>query len=262
MALPEFAQLFLGTTERLAPGVLTQDLAEKASHLVSVQGALFVVEDSLLPEMGEFMQTLLDPTSPFSTPEDGIFDLDVDPESFSTILHYTRYKSLNFDPKKNIALLTTADFLGVRDKINQALASRNADYLKSKYLKSITAQFSTLKCYFDSTLKCYFDDSGVSSAMESINSAMESWANSLGLASDVGQIGSWIYLYTKCALCHKQIKYSELVGWCHKCSRCESCQRRGWACPNDNPYGDYYHNPIKTKRQIDVCFLQKELMYR
>jgi len=53
---------------------------------------LFVVEDSLLPEMGEFMQKLLDPTSPFSTPEDGIFELDVDPESFSTILHYTRYK--------------------------------------------------------------------------------------------------------------------------------------------------------------------------
>jgi hypothetical protein len=38
------------------------------------------------------MQKLLDPTSPFSTPEDGIFELDVDPESFSTILHYTRYK--------------------------------------------------------------------------------------------------------------------------------------------------------------------------
>jgi hypothetical protein len=241
MALPEFAQLALGTIEKLAPGVLTQD---QASHLVSVRGTLFVVEDSLLPEMGEFMQKLLDPTSPFSTPEDGIFELDVDPESFSTILHYTRYKSLNFDAKKSIALLTAADFLGVRDKINQALASRNADYLKSKYLKSIAAQFSTLKCYFDSTLKFYFDDSGGSSAMDS-------WANS-----------SKICLYTKCALCHKQIKYSELVGWCHKCARCENCQRRGWPCLNDNPYGDYYHNPIKTKRQIDVCFLQKELMYR
>jgi hypothetical protein len=224
MALPEFAQLALGTIEKLAPGVLTQD---QASHLVSVRGTLFVVEDSLLPEMGEFMQKLLDPTSPFSTPEDGIFDLDVDPESFSTILHYTRYKSLNFDAKKSIALLTAADFLGVRDKINQALASRNADYLKS-----FTAQFSTLKFYFDSTLKSYFDDSGVSSAIES-------WTN------------SWICLYTKCALCHKQIKYSEIVGWCHKCSRCESCQRRG-SCLNDNPYGDYCHNPIKTKRKIEA----------
>ena len=78
MALPEFAQLALGTIEKLAPGVLTQD---QASHLVSVRGTLFVVEDSLLPEMGEFMQKLLDPTSPFSTPEDGIFELDVDPMS-------------------------------------------------------------------------------------------------------------------------------------------------------------------------------------
>ena len=217
---------FLGHNREVGTWFSDPGSREKSSHLVSVRGTLFVVEDSLLPEMGEFMQKLLDPTSPFSTPEDGIFELDVDPESFSTILHYTRYKSLNFDAKKSIALLTTADFLGVRDKINQALASRNANYLKSKYLKSITAQFSTLKCYFDSTLKFYFDDSGVSSAMES-------WANS-----------SKICLYTNCALCHKQIKYSELVGWCHKCSRCESCQRRGWPCPNDNPYGDYYHSPI------------------
>jgi hypothetical protein len=53
MALPQLAQLSLGTTEKLAPGFPTQDLAEKSSHLVSVRGTLFVVEDSLLPVHAE-----------------------------------------------------------------------------------------------------------------------------------------------------------------------------------------------------------------
>jgi hypothetical protein len=198
--------------------------------ILNVGGAFFCLEkDDIESLKSDFLSSLTDPGTNFSKPGDGVFCVDADPESFSAILHFTRYGTLPavYDIAKTKLLVEQADFWGVKEQIKKGLDSEK---------KSCAG---CIRCTFDHrrTLEC--------------NNELEAAKKHHNIRKDDG--GGRIYCtdcncqdfaclcfiyvgskYATCAECNKGITFKHDLNWCHKCRMCVGCQK--YHCPMDNSY--------------------------
>jgi hypothetical protein len=107
---------------------------------VCVRGVPFILDAPLVDSIqSDFLTTLFAEESPFAEPPHGgvVFKVvDVDPESFSAILHLSRFGRLS-EASDSDALISTAVFLGVEARLHDVMRAQKREQSEHLRVQSI-----------------------------------------------------------------------------------------------------------------------------
>mmetsp|Transcript_36723 Transcript_36723/g.46829 ORF Transcript_36723/g.46829 Transcript_36723/m.46829 type:complete len:267 (+) Transcript_36723:161-961(+) len=212
------------------------------SYRFRVQGTPFEVSPKILYKLqSDVLNKIVDDSSGFLIPEDGIFELDgVQPESFHVLIGFAMNDELILPSSLDLQrFLNDADFLGIKDTcLEKLISEKERISLKQEdFLDQTKVLFGR---FFDQSF-----DLGIAKGKSTLhhNDREDDGSGRIyckacrnrDFDSRYFRTDS-VYIHaTKC--CKREIMYNKSLGWCHKCQTCENCQ--GSECPNDNNVGCY-----------------------
>ena len=232
-----------------------EDPRDTVCKQLVVGGKRFALDAADVAKLNSpFLTTLVDPESKFAHPPDGIFRVDADASCFACFLHWSRFGTLPPFVVEKEYFLEQADFWGLRDQVSvelQKIENERQKTIQQEITKELDKEIPSYNRYRDLVEKLV-------GAKQHHNFRRDDGAGRIYCTTcgsrdyDSRWWGqSTFERYTDCKRCKRTItiNYKKDLGWCHKCSKCISCQDP--QCSND----DYnscrqYENP-KTTKQLE-----------
>jgi len=218
---------FLSREEATSPSNLNLEASPDIEiFLLNVRGVPFAIDAHHLTIMSSSFLTNLFQNINFAVPSDGVYQIDIDAEAFSAILHHSRFGILS-ETSDNETLLATADFLDMTDRVLEAISSR-----VGRLRDSLDHAVNSIAPHLTQTAENYirrreeFESSQKHHNKRKDDGARRIYCDSGCGCRDFDMSFAVGDKYTTCTRCKKQITYQPNLGWCHKCKRCLSCQGR------------------------------------
>jgi len=212
-------------------------------HHIQVGDHHFVLNDDDVSKLASpFLTTLIDPTSPFARPENGVNTVHADSACFSSFLLLARHGVWTQLHADRDHILQEADFWGIREEIQEQI--RIADNNWEELLQAKNRTVELLEDVIDSTKThhSFRYDQG------------DRWicCTSCRIMHIVERDS-----YSTCIRCKRKVVCKNDLGWCHKCSMCHNCQPID--CQNDKAFTRYPTRKKPTLRELEAeLILAKE----
>jgi hypothetical protein len=230
-----------------------QETKENASQqgkdelLIRVGGTKFLLDRAIIDLFqSEFLDKLIDPETNFKKPEDGVYNVEANEESFSVFLHMIRYGSLPacmiLDKEKESTLLQEACFWGIEGKVQEKIRETKTKLTIPRHQFDKVAYIS-IKLKESKVHHNFRKDDGYRVLCTECGSRDK---------DDRLVVFSGSRLYTNCRRCKKGVYYKPDLGWCHKCSLCTECQEKFKPeCPADCQISCYYSRIASSTAELE-----------
>lgn len=217
--VPQWSSNYLSDPTRTFISWFGPPMTEQAATdrvLVSVQGVPFQLSRMDMDRLGsQFLSALTSPLC--ARPEDGVYELSMDPEAFSAALHFARFGHL---PDTSV-LRRAGDYLGTdAEKVHEEEEreeKRERTRLADKLIRAFDTQSVKDRLERKEHHSTCRDQEGFVHCMN----------------SRVRRRLFRVPKFPVCVRCSRRtLEERTLLGWCHKCMLCMVCQEPG-RCPED-----------------------------
>jgi hypothetical protein len=228
-------------------------------HRLQLGNQHFALTDEDVEKLNSpFLSALLDASTPFSKPDDGIYQIDADAQCFAAFLVLAQYGTWTRVDDDRDFCLQQADFWGIREKIIEQICI--VDHNKT-LLKKAVATVCSLREKLDQAKRHHnsrrHDKQGkvccVDCGLRVVGSLIELvGAMPCPDCQCRTRCRKTMSRDRKCRGCGQNVPYQPDLGLCHKCDTCTTCQTS--ECPNNIVHYNYIVNHLTTDE------IRKELL--